>query len=930
MSAQLFFIADNKSKINDKDIIYDLQTLKIPVEKSKAISINDVIKEISLALKTSQIIIVVGGTKVSKGANIRERIAKATSNKLVIDRDSYNKMMDELGIDGLANSTLLEREVMVPVGSIVFKNALSYSPGFSLESGKQRIIVLPDDEAESNVMFSTQVATYLSDLSVLKTSAVMLKAFGISKEQAQEKIKAIDIPQNSEIEVINADGELLIKLASTGSTVQQTTIDVADLAKALKAVMGEYIYGTEHDELSNITVEKAREINAKIAIAESGTDDALSHMFSSVDNVSDVLVFGVSATSDKIKTNALGVSESLIKKYTSSSEEVAIAMAYGAVRDNGADVSVAITGFVRGKKNTEHDVFIALYANGSVWVEHLNLENQNLDKAKSADYVCRYALDMIRRYLEGQPLVKERMLPLENGKDKSIVSVASASRLLYSGEKTEIPSKKQRKKKPLIVRILSAIFPNKNQNAKENIRRIILLLCIVVFLGSVGYIGYDFYQTYQTGVNVDKYADMYGDQNNTEIETEGSLPKEYLAKFASLYELNQDVKGWFEIEGTNIKYPVVQRQDDVNNDYYLRRSFTGENSKHGTLFIDFRNSVFDMSDNTIIYGHNINDDGLMFADLTKYKDIEFYKQHPIITFDTLVSEKKWKIVAAFMANIHDEQGEVFDYVQFTDASSEDEYLDFIYDAKVRSFINTGVDAVPSDKLLTLSTCTYEFTDARFVVVAREVREGEDLYEGVEQSYENENPLMPDIWYKTYGGEKPFVPKRSDIPVAEQVENDSSSSETQEEESSSSEEEESSSSEEEESSSSKEEESSSSSEESSSSKEEESSSSSEVSSSSEDVSSSQIISSSEQSSSEVSSSSEVISSSSQPSSSVVSSSSQTSSSSSTPQQQAPVSQTIRINFGGVVGEHNLVEVLSQIVANEMGNTFHPEALKAQAV
>ena len=195
MSAQLFFIADNKSKINDKEIIEDLQTLKIPVEKSKAISINDAIKEISSALKTTQIVIVVGGTKVAQGANIRERLATATSNKLAIDRESYNKMMDELGIDGLANSASLEREVMVPVGSIIFKNALSYSPGFSLESGKQRIIVLPDDEAEANVMLSTQVATYLSDLSVLKTSAVILKAFGISKVQAEEKKVPLQIPQ---------------------------------------------------------------------------------------------------------------------------------------------------------------------------------------------------------------------------------------------------------------------------------------------------------------------------------------------------------------------------------------------------------------------------------------------------------------------------------------------------------------------------------------------------------------------------------------------------------------------------------------------------------------------------------------------------------------------------------------------------------------
>lgn len=114
-------------------------------------------------------------------------------------------------------------------------------------------------------------------------------------------------------------------------------------------------------------------------------------------------------------------------------------------------------------------------------------------------------------------------------------------------------------------------------------------------------------------------------------------------KYDALFAQNNDFIGWIRIDGTNVNYPVMQTPNKP--DFYLKRSFDKSYSDYGVPYID-EACMTGISNNLVIYGHHMND-GSMFADLCKYTDADFYKEHPTIAFDTLSGLGKYEVVIQY-------------------------------------------------------------------------------------------------------------------------------------------------------------------------------------------------------------------------------------------------------------------------------------------
>jgi len=173
--------------------------------------------------------------------------------------------------------------------------------------------------------------------------------------------------------------------------------------------------------------------------------------------------------------------------------------------------------------------------------------------------------------------------------------------------------------------------------------------------------------------------------------------------FEGLQALNPDVVGWIYIEGTNISYPIVQGKD---NNYYLYRLLDKTQNPSGSIFLDADCNRDFSSRNNIIYGHNMKN-GTMFYELMGYKEQEFYEEHKI---GLLLTPEKRFVIEFFSGYVAPDPSDAWE-MEF----AEGEFVKWADKIAGRSRFDAGIQPEETDNIISMSTCTYEFEDARFVM-----------------------------------------------------------------------------------------------------------------------------------------------------------------------------------------------------------------------
>lgn len=177
--------------------------------------------------------------------------------------------------------------------------------------------------------------------------------------------------------------------------------------------------------------------------------------------------------------------------------------------------------------------------------------------------------------------------------------------------------------------------------------------------------------------------------------------------FTKLQDINQDIGAWLLSEDTPIDYPVLQAYD---NRCYLNHLYTGEINGAGSLFLDYRNTGLFTDRNSVIYGHHMKNES-MFHTLEGYKKQDYYDSHPIMILYTPDGDY---LVELISGTIEDGMKE---FVKF-DFENEEDFTEYVNALRSRSTFQSTVELQPDDRLLSLCTCSYEWSEASYLVVGR--------------------------------------------------------------------------------------------------------------------------------------------------------------------------------------------------------------------
>lgn len=238
---------------------------------------------------------------------------------------------------------------------------------------------------------------------------------------------------------------------------------------------------------------------------------------------------------------------------------------------------------------------------------------------------------------------------------------------------------------------------------------------------------------YKIGKTMWEYQVAKSAYTNISEKTAKVDPKQFtgVVDWKALKKVNPDVQGWLYQKGTVINYPVVQGTD---NDTYLHTRFDKQWSGGGTLFVDCRMEKNFKGFNSIIYGHHMKD-GSMFRSIRGYtKEDGYYDKHKTLELATPHGNYHLVVFSAFITKATDEDT----YKMTYDEAEKQAYIDRAWERSELPITRDSVDVTKNDRLVTLSTCAYDYEEARYIVMCKmvpwtkaEVQAGKDAQKQID-------------------------------------------------------------------------------------------------------------------------------------------------------------------------------------------------------
>ena len=366
---------------------------------------------VKLALSRSDLLIMTGGLGPTTDDLTKETVAAAAGRKLVLHEESLKRIQTYFNEKRVSENQA--KQAYLPEGCIVLQNDNGTAPGcaFEAENGCT-VLMLPGPPSELTPMLEHYAVPYLKQGQESVIVSRNVHIFGRGEAPVALMMDDMMDGENPTLAPYAKEGECFLRVTAKAASEAEADKLCQPMIDEIKRRLGDFVYSVDIESLEELVVQLLNEKGKTLATAESCTGGLLSKRITDISGSSSVFHMGCVTYANEAKEALLSVPHETLLAHGAVSEETARAMAEGIVRRAGSDLGVGITGIAGPDGGTEEKpvglIYIALSDGKQTWVAKRAPIGRTKSRAWHRHCAASQALDMVRRYLCGLPVLPEQ------------------------------------------------------------------------------------------------------------------------------------------------------------------------------------------------------------------------------------------------------------------------------------------------------------------------------------------------------------------------------------------------------------------------------------------------------------------------------------------------------------------------------------------